>query len=359
MRLGIIGLPQSGKTTIFNALTGHDLPTGFGAGGQMEVHTAIVPVPDSRVQYLSNLYHPKKITHATVTYKDIGGLDSGMGEGGLSGQLRNEMQQVDGFVHIIRVFENDEVPHPQDSIDPQRDMEIMDGEFLLLDLIAVERRLEKLKGEWTKKPDMRREIEHETALLEKMQAQLESDRPLREMNLSIDDVKLVSGYGLMTLKPMLIVLNCGDTAPDPASLLQTDAHSPAHMISLQGQIEAEIAQLDDDDRELFLEEYDIEEPSASRVIRLSYDLMGIQSFFTVGEDEVRAWSVPIGAPAVAAAGVIHSDLARGFIRAEVTAYNDLVELGDMRAVKAAGKQRLEGKTYTVQDGDIMSIRFNV
>ncbi|GAB4572612.1 MAG: redox-regulated ATPase YchF [Anaerolineae bacterium] len=359
MRLGIIGLPQSGKTTIFNALTGQDLPTGFGATGQMEVHTAVVPVPDARVDFLSALYKPKKTTYATVTYKDIGGLDSGMGEGGLSGPLRNELQQVDGFVHVVRVFEDEAVPHPQGSVDPQRDVEIMDGEFLLLDLIAVERRLERLKDEWNKKPDNRRQIELETALMERLHAQLEAERPLRELGLTPDEVKLVSGYGLMTLKPMLIVFNCGERVIPPAELYRGDQHDPAHMISLQGQVEAEIAQLDPEDRTLFLEEYGIEEPSASRVIRLSYDLMGIHSFFTVGEDEVRAWSLRVGGTAVEAAGTIHTDLARGFIRAEVTAFEDLKTLGDMKAVKAAGKQRLEGKTYVVQDGDILTIRFNV
>ena len=344
MRLGIIGLPQGGKTTIFNALTGQNLETGFGGSGQMEVHTAVVPVPDARVDFLSGMYKPKKTTHTTVTYKDIGGLDSGMGEAGLSGPLRNELQQVDGFVHVVRVFEDDNVPHPQGDNDPRRDIEILDGEFLLLDLISVERRQERLKDEWNKKPDNRRNIEQETALMERLHAQLENERPLRELGLTTDELKLVGGYGLMTLKPMLIVFNCGETLVPPAECYSGEAHDSAHLISLQGQVEAEIAQLEPDDRAMFMEEYGITELSASRVIRLSYDLMGIQSFFTVGEDEVRAWSMPIGGSAVDAAGTIHSDLARGFIRAEVTAYQDLHDLGDMKPIKAAGKQRLEGKT---------------
>ncbi|NPV66635.1 MAG: redox-regulated ATPase YchF [Anaerolineae bacterium] len=359
MRLGIIGLPQSGKTTIFNALTGQNLPTGFSGSGQMEVHTAVVPVPDERVDFLSALYRPKKTTYATVTYKDIGGLEAGLGEGGLSGPLRNELAQVDGFVHVVRVFADDSVPHPQGSIDPARDVAILDGEFLLLDLITVERRLERLKDEWNKKPDTRRQNELETALMERLHAHLEAERPLRELALTADEIRLISGYGLLTLKPMLLLFNCGDTVIPPAELLHDDAHDPAHMISLQGRVEAEIAQLEPDDRALFLAEYGIAEPSASRVIRLSYQLLGIQSFFTVGEDEVRAWSVPVGATAVEAAGVIHTDLARGFIRAEVTAFADLRALGDMKAVKAAGKQRLEGKTYVVQDGDIITVRFNI
>ncbi len=356
MRLGIIGLPQSGKTTIFNALTGQQIKTGFGGSGQMEIHTAVVPVPDPRVDFLSALYKPKKTTYATVTYKDIGGLDSGMGEGGLSGPLRNELQQVDGFVHVVRVFTDESVPHAQGSVNPARDIGLLESEFLLLDLIAVERRQERLKDEWSKKPDVRRNVEQETALMERLHAHLEAERPLRELGLTADEIKLVSGYGLLTLKPMLIVLNCGETLIPPE---EVSGSTTAPAISLQGQVEAEIAGLEPEDRALFLADYGIEEPSASRVIRLSYDLLGIHSFFTVGEDEVRAWSMPVGGNAVDAAGTIHTDLARGFIRAEVTAYADLHALGDMKAVKAAGKQRLEGKTYIVQDGDILTIRFNV
>lgn len=359
MRLGIIGLPQSGKTTIFNALTGQALPTGFGGAGQMEIHTAVVAVPDARVDFLSSLYKPRKTIYATVTYKDIGGLDTGMGEGGLSGPLRNELSQVDGFLHVVRVFADDSVAHPQGSVNPARDIDIMDSEFLLLDLITVERRQERLKEEWSKKPEGRRQNELETALMARMREQLEAERPLRAMSLTADEARMVSGYGLMTLKPMLIVFNCGDDVPAIDDLYSGAAHDPAHLIALRGEIEAEIAQLSPEDRAEFLAEYGIEEPGASRVIRLSYDLLGIQSFFTVGEDEVRAWSVPIGASAVEAAGVIHTDLARGFIRAEVTAYADLHDLGDMKAVKSAGKHRLEGKTYLVRDGDILTIRFNV
>lgn len=360
MRLGIIGLPQSGKTTIFNALTGQNLPTGFAASGQMEVHTAVMPVPDERVDFLSRLYKPKKTTYATVTYKDIGGIDQGIGEGGISGPLRNELAQVDGFLHVVRVFEDENVPHSQGSINPQRDVEIIESEFLLLDLIAVERRLERLRDEWHKvKSDERRQNEIETALMERLHAQLEAEQPLRALeDLTADDLKLIRGYGLLTLKPILIVLNTGEESPDVASLISVSGPKLA-AVTLQGEIEAEIAQLSPEDRALFLEEYGIEEPGASRVIRLSYDLLGIQSFFTVGEDEVRAWSLPVGGTAVEAAGVIHTDLARGFIRAEVTAFDDLRELGDMKAVKAAGRQRLEGKNYVVQDGDILTIRFNV
>lgn len=366
MRLGIIGLPQCGKTTIFNALTGQTLPTGFmssgngNGNGHIEIHTGVVSVPDPRIDHLTGLYHPKKQTYASVTYRDIGGLDKGVGEGGLSGPLRNELAAVDGFVHVVRAFASDDVPHPLDSIDPQRDLEIIEGEFLLLDLITVENRLARLQDEWGKKPELRAQNTRETAIMERLHAHLEDGQPLRTMlaDLTADDLKLVRGYGLLSLKPMLVLLNTGDDAPTPESLLTWEQANTTVAV-LQGQIEAEIAQLGPEDRELFLAEYGIDEPGARRIIRLSYDLLGIQSFFTVGEDEVRAWPIRAGSTAVEAAGTIHTDLARGFIRAEVAAYDDLMTLGDMKAVKAAGRQRLEGKEYRVRDGDIMSIRFNV
>jgi len=358
MRLGIIGLPQCGKTTIFNALTGQNLPTGFGGSGQLEVHTAVVNVPDERVDILSRMFKPQKTIYATVTYKDIGGLDSGVGEGGLSGALRNELQQVDGFVHVVRAFQDESVAHPQGSVDPQRDLELLESEFLLLDQITVERRLERLKDEWGKKPEFRRANELETELMQRLLVQLEAEKPLRGLDLTEDELKLIRGYGLMSLKPMLVVLNTGEDAPAPETLV-TYSQPRTELVCLRGAIEAEIAQLDPADRADVLAEYGIDEAGAQRVIRLSYGLLSIQSFFTVGEDEVRAWSMPIGGSAVDAAGVIHTDLARGFIRGEVTAYADLIALGDMKAVKTAGKGRLEGKTYIGQDGDIISIRFNI
>jgi len=359
MRLGIIGLPQSGKTTIFNALTGQALPTGFGSSGQMEVHTGVVNVPDERVGFLSGLYQPKKTTYAAVTYKDIGGLDSGISEGGLSGPLRNELAQVDGFLLVVRAFQDEDIPHPLDSLDPQRDFETIMGEFLLLDMITVENRLARLKEEWHKgKVEERRFNEIETALMERLHNHLEAEQPLRGLDLSAEEIKLVRGYGLMTLKPVLVLVNTGDDTPDPASLVAVSGSKIA-LAALQGQLESEIAQLPPDERGDFLEEYGIAEPGASRIVRLSYNLLGIQSFFTVGGDEVRAWSIQAGATAVEAAGTIHTDLARGFIRAEIIPYDVLHELGDEKAVKAAGKQRLEGKTYIVQDGDIITVRFNV
>jgi ribosome-binding ATPase len=360
MRLGIIGLPNSGKTTIFNALTGATLPTEPFSSGQLEVHTAVVNVPDPRVDRLSAMFAPKKTTCATVTYTDIGGLDKGIGQGGLSGPMRNELQQVDAFVHVVRAFEDDAVPHPQETIDPIRDLETIDGEFLLVDLISVENRLARLEEERKKgKVENRQQNAIETALLERLHAQLEAEQPLRDVDLTPDEHKSLRGYGFLTLKPVLVIFNAGDNASDPAAGLDY-AHQQARVITLRGKLEAEIAQLDDpDDVAMFLEEYAIDKPSRQRVIHLSYELLGIHSFFTYGDDEVRAWSLRKGGTAVEAAAAIHTDLARGFIRAEVIPYEEFIAAGSVNEVKARGKMRLEGKEYVVHDGDMIIIRFNI
>jgi len=356
MRLGIIGLPQSGKTTLFNALTRGDQPTGI-ATGKIEIHTAVVDVPDPRVDRLSAMYQPKKTIYAKVTYADIAGLDKSSGRSGISGQLLNQLAQMDGFIEVVRVFENENVPHPHGSIDPARDIATMDGEFILNDLIAAERRLEKLneerrKGGGRDKAIIDREIE----LFQRLHAALSEETPLRDIDLTPEEEKTLSGFGLLSRKPLLIVLNLGEGQPAPAIEYN---HRHSHVVPLQAELEAQIAQLPPDEAEVFLQEYGIEEPSLNRVIRLSYDLLGLQSFFTVGPDEVRAWTTGRGATAPEAAGVIHTDLQKGFIRAEVISYDDLMELGSMTEAKAKGKLRLEGKEYLVQDGDILNIRFNI
>jgi hypothetical protein len=356
MRLGIIGLPNSGKTTIFNALTGSNLATGAATGGGFEVHTAVVNVPDVRIDTLSAMYKPKKTTRAQITYADIGGLDKGIGEGGLKGQFRNELAQVTGFVHVVRVFEDDTVPHPHGSINAQRDIETLDTEFILTDLISIENRLERVQSDLKRKGkagDI--PLETELALLNRLKTALDNETPLRDLDLSEDESKGLRGYGFLTLKPTLVVLNMGDEAKEAEALVKYE-HRHTKAVGLQGKIEAELAQLEGEDQQMFMAEYGITELSAAKVIRLSYELLAIQSFFTVGPDEVRAWSVPIGATAPEAAGAIHNDLQKGFIRAEVMTYEDLSTLGSEAAVKSHGKLRLEGKEYVVKDGDIVHIR---
>ncbi|MDZ4765392.1 MAG: redox-regulated ATPase YchF [Chloroflexota bacterium] len=357
MKLGIIGLPNSGKTTLFNALTRQNLPTGAATSGQFEIHTAVVPVPDARVDRMKAMYNPKKTTYTQVTYVDIGGLDKGIGEGGLKGQFRNELAQLDGFLHVVRVFKDDNVPHPADSIDPARDVVTLDAEFVLTDLVMVEARIERLEAEMRRKGrTMEKAQVDEMELVQRLKTHLEAEQPLRDMELTDNEIKSLKGFGFLTLKPALIVLNTGEDG----NLPQLEyAHAQSMIVPLQARIEAELSQLEGDDQTLFMGEYGITELSADKVIRLSYDLMHIQSFYTVGEDEVRAWSVAIGATAPEAAGVIHSDLQKGFIRAEVMAYADLIAAGSESALKSTGKIRLEGKEYIVKDGDIVHIRFNV
>lgn len=359
MKLGIIGLPNSGKTTIFNALTGQSIPTSPASSGQLEVNTAVVNVPDERVEKLVGMYKPKKITYANVTYVDIGGMDKGIGQGGLKGDLRNQLQQIDGYLHVVRVFNNDTVPHPFVSINPARDVETLDSEFLIADLVAVEGRLSRIQDDIRiKGKKVEAGYAKELELIERLKQQLEAEKPLRDLDLTQEEIKSLRGYGFLSLKPCLIVLNLGDEAKSAESIL-TYPHQRSQVVALQGALEAELAQLPPEDAEMFMDEYGITELSAAKVIRLSYDLMEIQAFFTVGEDEVRAWRVPVGATAPEAAGVIHSDLQKGFIRAEVMAYADLITAGSEAALKSAGKFRLEGKEYVVKDGDIVHIRFNV
>lgn len=356
MRLGIIGLPQSGKTTLFNALTRGSVPTGTGSG-KLEVHTAVVDVPDPRVDVLSKMFNPKKTIYTKVTYADIAGLDGSAEKNGISGVLMNQLTQMDGFIHVVRCFESDEVPHPAGSIDPQRDIATMDSELILNDLIAVERKLERLVEERKKGAGREKAvIEREHELFDRFHAMLSEEKPLRDMEISHDEDKMLSGYGFLSRKPILIVLNLSEGQKEPAI---TYSHKHSQVVSLQGKLEMDIAQLPPEEMQVFLQEYGIEEPSLNRMIRLSYDLLGLQSFFTVGPDECRAWTVHRGANAPEAAGEIHTDLQKGFIRAEVVAYHDLVTLGGMNEAKSKGKFRLEGKEYIVQDGDILNIRFNI
>ena len=355
MRLGIIGLPQSGKTTIFNALTRGNQPTSMG-GGRFEVHTSVVDVPDPRVDVLSGMFNPKKTIYAKVTFADIAGLDGSTGQAGISGQLLNQLTQMDGFILVVRAFADDNIPHPAGAVNPQRDLETMGEEFLLNDLIAVERKLERLEEE--KKKGAGRDkgvIQREKELFDKLHAALSDNKPLRELALNGEEERILSGFGFLSRKPLLVVPNLSDdqdTVP-----LQPDPG--AAMLPLRGKLEMEIAQLPPDEAALFLAEYGLEESSLSRMIHMAYQLLGVQSFFTVGEDEVRAWTVRIGATAPEAAGVIHSDLQKGFIRAEVVTYEDLVALGSLAEARGKGKLRVKGKEYVVKDGEIVHIRFNL
>lgn len=363
MQIGIIGLPNSSKTTIFNALTRGQVETEAFSSGKLEVHTAMVDVPDPRVEILAKMFNPRKVTHARVQYNDIAGLARGIGEkGGMDGNLLNQIVQNDALLHVVRAFEDPNVPHIEETIDPARDLEILDTELILSDLAVVERRLERIEaglGKRSGTPAEREAMQKEQALLQRFKPQLEDGKPLRDLPISDEEARLMRNLAIVTAKPQLVVFNTGDRAvSDPKQIVSYD-HQRTVLATLQGKLEMELAQMSPEDARDFLQEYGIEEPGLSKVIRLSYALLGLQSFFTVGEDEVRAWTIPVGARAVEAAGVIHTDLARGFIRAEVISYTDMISAGDMAEARKRGSLRLEGKEYVVQDGDILNIRFNV
>jgi len=354
MKLGIIGLPQTGKTTIFNALTRGNQPVTT-SGGRFEVHTAVVDVPDWRVDRLVELFKPKKKVYAKVTYADIAGLEGG--KTSLPGALLNLLSQMDGLVHVVRCFENPAVPHPAGSINPARDIATMDAELLLNDMILVERKLERLAEERKKGGGRDKAvIEREQDLFERFHQALSSETPLREVQITPEEEKLLAGFGFLTRKPLLLLFNLAEGQQPP----EADFTRPhVGVAALQGKLEMELAQLPPEDAALFMAEYGIQELGLNRVIRLSYEIMGLQSFFTVGPEEVHAWTVPRGITAHEAAGQVHSDLERGFIRAEVISCEELLALGGLAEARKKGKLRIEGKDYVVKDCDIVHILFNV
>ncbi|MBX3048250.1 MAG: YchF family ATPase [Anaerolineales bacterium] len=353
MRLGIIGLPQAGKTTIFNALTRSDRPLAMSAG-RIETTTAVVDVPDERLQQLADLFSSKKIVHAQISFADVAGMGSGEAGKDLSPQLLNALTGMDGLLLVLRAFENDSVAHPHETVDAARDFAYTQDELLLNDLVIVERRLGKLSEERGKGGRDMAAIEREQALYGRLQEALAANQPLRALGLSAEEIAQVGGAGLLTLKPLLVVLNLGEGQSAPAL---PEAGVP--VLALQGKLEMELTQLPAEDAATFLAEYGLSESGAQRVIRAAYDLLDTQTFYTVGEPEAHAWMLRRGESALEAAGTIHSDIARGFIRAEIIAAADLLALGGMAAAREAGKLRLEGKEYVMQDGDIINVRFNV
>lgn len=357
MEVGIVGLPVSGKTTLFSTLTGQT-PDGFG-GGKIEVHRGIVKVPDSRLDKLTGIFNPKKQVNTTIEYIEVGGMDSDSGQKGFDSQFLQVLKSTDALCVVIRAFDNEFYPHPANSIDPARDIQNVEAEFLLSDLSIVETRIERLEKQLQKVKDDKNQRELE--LLKRCMALLEEERPLREMDFTEEEATMLRGYQFLSAKPLVFVINYNesDIANADDLLLKFEFGKNVTMIGLCGKVEQEIAQLDDEDREMFMEELGINEPASNKLIRTCFELLGLACFFTVGEDECRAWTIKENTVAQKAAGVIHSDLERGFIRAEVVGYEEFVELGSLSKARDEGKLRLEGKNYVVKDGDIMSVRFNV
>lgn len=356
MNLGIIGLTASGKTTVFNALTGADLQTGMSAGGRLELHTAAVDVPDKRLEALAPLFEPRKITYTKVIYADIGGLSIGAGQEGLPGPLVNELEKLDGLLLVVRAFEDPQVPHPLETLDARRDAESLGAELLLHDMITVERNLARLHEARGKGGGDRAQLDQQIELFTRLSGYLNEGVPLRRAGLRHEDLGKLTGFGLLSTIPQLILVNLGEGQ----SMNEMDLTGLADpVLGLQARLEMEIGQLEPEEQAGFLQEYGLEQPGRVRVIESSFQMLGLITFFTGNEEEVRAWTLKQGGSCLQAADAIHSDLARGFIRAEVIQWDELVALGGMSEARNAGKIRIEGKQGPVHDGDLVFIRFNL
>lgn len=356
MRSGILGLPKSGKTTLFNTLTASHHETDKFAASK-KTHVAVAKVPDPRLARLRPLFNPRRYTPATVEYVDVPGIQKGEGAESLD---LGELRTVDALVHVVRAFDDPELVHPLGSVDPARDVATVDLELVLADMEVVERRIDRLRraSKSGPKPEETRELE---LLAEVVLPALEDEKPMRAVALSADDEKRLRGFQLLSAKPMLRVVNVAEdqvaTATAAGLGIADDEHTLTVVVSAP--IEDEIAQLGEEEQQEFLADLGLAEPSLGRVLRVSYELLGLISFFTVGEDEVRAWTIRRGTRAREAGGAIHSDIARGFIRAEVVFWEDLVRLKTLAACRDQGLLRLEGKEYEVKDGDVAHFRFNV
>lgn len=352
MKVGIIGFARSGKTTIFNALTGAHAAVGtFGA---RDSNLAVLKVPDARVDHLAEIYKPKKVTYAEFQFIDIAPNEAAGEQKALDTAALNALKQADALVHVVRAFKNEDVMHPHGSVDPVRDARAMEEELQLGDLITVERRLERMEKEHKKGPEL--------ATLHRCKEHLEAGQSLRTLPLTAQETRDIAGFAFMSLKPLMLLGNYGEAAignDDPSGLRATAAAMNMALIELCGALELEIAQLSEEERPAYRADLGLGEESRRQFLHTAYDMLGLMSFLTAGEPEVRAWTIHKGTKAVDAAAVIHSDIARGFIRAEIVNYDHFVAAGSMAKAKEAGHVRLEGKEYIMQDGDIVLFRFNV
>ncbi len=358
MKIGLFGFPLTGKTTLFELLTGAAAQAQHGRG---EGQVGICKVPDPRLDKLTEMYSPKKHTPATIECVDVAGVEKGQAAKALP---LDQLRTVDALAHVVRAFEDEAVPHSEGPIDPLRDAISMEAELILADMVVVEKRVEKLTLNVKKmnKAEDKRDLE----LMKRCLACLEEEQPLRNLEMTEDEVASLRGYTFLSMKPLLVVVNAGEDAADKLDggaaafgLSEFEGKPKTYVTALSAKIEAEIAQLDAEDAEVFRSDLGITEPALDRMIRASYDLLGRMSFFTAGEDECRAWTIRKGTIARKAAGAIHSDIERGFIRAEIIAHTDLVEAGSWAAGRDKGTLRLEGKEYVMQDGDVVNFRFNV
>ena len=357
MKTGIIGLPQVGKTSLFVMLTKQQVTQR--SGNPREAHLGVTKVPDDRLDRLAALYNPKKLTHASVEYADVAALNKeALNETAFAANLRN----VDALVHVVRAFEDDSIPHVG-GIDPLRDIKNIDLDLIVNDLGQVEKRLERVEKDMKKLKSQ--ETEREFDLLKRVKVHIETETPLREMEMTAEDKKRVRGFMFLSEKPMLYVLNIGQSATlakdleaavEKYKIGEVSSRPNTGALAVCAKVEAELAEMNDEDAAEFLSSYGLAESGLVRLIRKSYELLGLISFFTIGEDECRAWTVERGSKAAQAAGAIHTDLEKHFIRAETIHWDQLLDAGSEAEARSRGTLRLEGKEYLVKDGDVLHIR---
>lgn len=362
MKIGLVGLPLVGKTTFFNLLTNAHAETSNFSSGKVSANIGSAKVPDSRIDFLAGMYKPKKITYAMIDFVDVPGLVSGASTGkGIGNQFLEDVRKADALVHIVRAFENSDVLHADGSIDPMRDIEAISLELLFADLGVIDNRIDRIQG--SKK--VTKENLAELEALKKCKAGLEKGRLIHEINLTDEEKELLKSFSFLSEKPLMLAVNVDEARIKDKSYIQREeisryaAERKLPLIEVCAKSEMEISELPKEDRGIFMEELGIERSGIDMLAGAVYGYMGLVSFLTAGEDEVRAWTVKENTSARKAAGKIHSDIERGFIRAEVVKYNDLRELGNLHKLKEKGLYRLEGKDYIVHDGDIIEFRFNV
>ena len=361
IKCGIVGLPNVGKSTLFNALTQACIQAENYPFCTIEPNVGVVPVPDPRLDELAKIVKPQQVLPATVEFVDIAGLVAGASKGeGLGNKFLANIRETDAIAQVVRCFEDENVVHVAGRVDPVSDIEVINTELALADLETVEKNIQRV-SKVAKSGD--KEARARLALLERVKAQLDEALPVRAMGLDEEEQAALYDLHLLTIKPVMYVANVAEDGfednPHLDAVREYAAGEGAEVVPVCAAIEAELVELDAGERAAFLEEMGMEEPGLNRVIRAAYSLLGLQTYFTAGEKEVRAWTVRVGATAPEAAGVIHTDFQKGFIRAEVVSYEDFIRYGGEQGAREAGKLRLEGKDYVVQDGDVMHFRFNV